>query len=1011
MTLHHILPLIALVLNTCLMAIALVRNPGSRLNRIFACFVSALAVWNLGVFMLRRATDPGSAWAWEIVIHAGVTALPALYYHFVLIFLESTQVRRVALITAYALSAAFWMTNVTSGSLLVAGVQETAWGWAPRPGPLYQAFLIHSYVFLVAGLIHLNRAYWRANSGFRRNRTLLILLGTAVTILGGFVDIIRFAVAPSVPAIDRLYPLGIPANMASALLFGVAIVRYRMFALSMVVKKAVVYGAVSAGVTATLIILTWALEEALGLKEITAVWIITPLGFLFALLLTPLGRPVEDWIERLMFRRPRGCHDTLVALSKRLSVMLDLEEAVAALVRGLVRGIPVTHCALLVHDPATGGYVMRREETATGEGAGVRSLPASSPLVQGLAERGGVLVTEEASLDRRLARYFEPVGTTPEAMRAALVVGLKTEQALSGILLVGEKLSGEIFDPEELELLSVLANQAAISMANARLYQEADRERRRLEVLYQLSRRLATVSEPDEVLTLIVTETKRLLQAELAALRLVEGAELVLRACTEAPMAAGLRPRLRLGESLTGAVVAANAPVRVENVLEDRRYDPAHRQAAEATGVHGFLGVPLRTGAIVTGVLYVYTRERRCFTDDEVSLLAAFADQASISLDKGHLAVERRRAEEALRQSEKLATMGQLLAGVAHELNNPLTIVVGYAGLLKARLPGDSTAEHIETAAGHCSRIVRNFLALARKRPPERRRVELNSIVTDAAELLTYPFGIDNIKVVLDLAADLPDLWADQHQLKQVVVNLLTNAHHAMRQVTVRQVTLATRYDPGRSSVILRVVDSGPGIPPELRARIFEPFFTTKPVGEGTGLGLSLCHGIIDGHGGSITVDGEPGQGAVFIIRLPVRHPAQAGNDAAGPRILTPLPRKTILIVDDDPLIGDLLAQMLALDGHQIETTASAGAALTRLGTHRFDLIMSDIRMPRLDGPGLYREVARRYPDAGLPFVFVTGDILGADTVRFLESTKSPCLYKPFAAEEVRQAIRAALCG
>ena len=210
MTLHHVLPLIALALNAALIAIALVRNPGSRLNRIFAYFVSAMAAWNLGVFMLRRATEPGNAWAWEVVIHAGVTALPALYYHFVLIFLESTQVRRPALITAYTLSSAFWVMNLSGSPLLVAGVQETAWGWAPRPGPLYQAFLVHFYIFLLAGLIHLIQAYWGSGSGFRRNRTLLILLGTAVTILGGFVDIIRFAVAPSVPVVDRLYPLGDP---------------------------------------------------------------------------------------------------------------------------------------------------------------------------------------------------------------------------------------------------------------------------------------------------------------------------------------------------------------------------------------------------------------------------------------------------------------------------------------------------------------------------------------------------------------------------------------------------------------------------------------------------------------------------------------------------------------------------------------------------------------------------------------------------------------------------------
>ncbi len=1018
-TLHHILPLVALVLNVGLVAIALVRDPSSRLNRVFVWFVSAMALWNFGVFMLRRTMDESGAFAWEVVIHVGIIALPAFYYHFVVVFLEATLKRRRALITVYGLSAAFSLLNLTGASAFMRGVQSTAWGWAPVPGPLYHAFLVYFYVFLLAGLVHLRRAHTEAGSGFRRNRILLVLLGTAFTVLGGFVDIIRFAVARVVPVIEHAYPVGIPTNMLCAVLFGAAIVRYRMFDVSVMVKKCAVYGMVGAVVTSALIAVTWGLERAFALERITALWIITPLGFLFTLLLTPLSRPVEEWIERLMFSKPRGCHKALVALSKQMSMILDFGQVVETLVRGLVRGIPLTHCALLVYDATTSAFVLHREETTSGEGVGVQAIASGSPLVGWLEQEEQVLVKEAAIQDRTVARRLGTDEGELERINASLIVPVKIERTISGILLLGEKLSGEIFDAEELELLSVLATQTAISMENARLYEAADRGRRRIDVLYQLSRRLATVGETDETLSLIVTETRRLLGGELAAIRLLEGEDLVLRAWTESPIASALRARLHVGESLSGAVVATNQPVIVEDVLEDTRYDPAHRRAAEATGIHGFLGVPLRANDRATGVLYLYTRERRRFRADEVSLLAAFADQASVSLEKGRMAAEQKRAEEALRQSEKLATMGNLLAGVAHELNNPLTVIVGYAELLRERVrhlvstaPAkvEAAAEQIDVAAHHCSRIVRNFLALARKHPPERQRVALNQIVADTVDLLAYPFRTDSVTVTLDLAADLPDLWADQHQLKQVVVNLLTNAHHAMRQTGMRRLTLMTRHDPAHGRVRLSVADTGPGIPPAIQARIFEPFFTTKPVGEGTGLGLSLCHGIVESHGGAITVESEPGHGATFIIELPAGspEPVEAGSeDGLAPSV----PGQTVLVVDDDPFVTTFLAQLLAQDGHRVDTAPGAAEALERLGACRYDLVISDVRMPKIDGPRFYRELERRRPGDRPPFIFMTGDILGGDTLQFLESIKAPCLNKPFGIEEVRRAVHAAVAA
>ncbi|HXG15718.1 MAG TPA: ATP-binding protein [Calidithermus sp.] len=1012
MTAHQLLPLLALVLNVGLGGMSLARDPGSRLHRVFAYFVAAQAVWNFGVFMLRRAPDAESALFWEVVIHAGVVVLPAFYYHFVLILLDSTVARRRPLLVAYAAAALFFVLNAARVPAFVAGVSVTPWGWAPAVGPLYHVFLLYFHALFVAGLAHLSRAYRRTGSGFSRSRLKLVLLGSAITISGGVIDIVRFALAPALPWVERLYPLGIPANMACALLLGVAIVRYRMFDVSAVVRRVAVSTTVAAAATGALLLLTAAAEEALGLRAAGGAWFLVPLGLALGLLLTPLGRPVADRVERLMFSRPHGCHDTLVQLSRRLGGLLASERVVDTLVAGLVHGVPVTHAALLVEDPEDNAFVLRREVSASGERAGLHRLSRRGAVAEWLARADGVLVKEELRLNRRLARALGGAGEELDAVRAALVVPLKVEGRLTGVLLLGEKLSGDVYDGRELELLAVLAQQAAVALHNARLYERAERERQRSEALYVLARRLTVADGTEDTLRQVVQEAARLLEADFAALRVLEGDELVLRVATESELGARHRPRLRIGESLTGRVVAANEPLAVADVAADDRYDPAHREVARAQGFHAFLGAPVRAGeSPPLGVLYVYARRRRRFGPDDVSLLGALADQVAVTLTRDRLAAERRQAEEALRQSEKLATMGQLLAGVAHELNNPLTVILGFASLLAPRLAGtdlEGPSRQITAAAERCARIVSNFLALARKRSLERRPVALNDVVSGVVELLAYPLKVDGIAVTLDLEADLPVLWADPHQLQQVLVNLLTNAHHALRQSPVRRLTVSTRHDPAARRVALRVADTGPGIPPDLQPRIFEPFFTTKPVGEGTGLGLSLCQSIVESHGGTIRVSSAPGAGTVFTVELPVDAAAQdaaAPDDGAAPAV----PARRVLVVDDEPGVAEALQRLLSDDGHRAETALDGRAALQMLERAAYDMVISDIRMPGVDGPALYGEVVRRQPRRPPAFVFMTGDLLGAETRAFLDRTGVPCLRKPFNLDDVRHALRLAL--
>jgi signal transduction histidine kinase len=364
---------------------------------------------------------------------------------------------------------------------------------------------------------------------------------------------------------------------------------------------------------------------------------------------------------------------------------------------------------------------------------------------------------------------------------------------------------------------------------------------------------------------------------------------------------------------------------------------------------------------------------------------------------------------EALFQAEKVAAMGQLLAGVSHELNNPLSTIVGYTQLLLRRVGTGPMADQrgkIAGSAERCTRIVTNFLALARQYPPERQLTQLNQVVDDALELLSYSLRIDNVDVARRFAPDLPPLWADPHQLQQVIVNLLTNAHQALRSVsTRRRLTLTTRYELASDRIRLEIADSGPGVPADIRTRIFDPFFTTKAPGQGTGLGLSLCRGIVDAHEGILRLEATPGGGATFVVELPAGAPAEVAEAQRAGAMIAAEPGKTILVVDDEPDVADLLAEALSLDGHRVEAVNSGAAALNRILARDYDLVFSDMKMPGMSGADLYDEVARRGRGTERRFVFVTGDTMNPTTRQFLERTGSPSLTKPFDIDEIRRLV------
>jgi signal transduction histidine kinase/CheY-like chemotaxis protein len=378
-------------------------------------------------------------------------------------------------------------------------------------------------------------------------------------------------------------------------------------------------------------------------------------------------------------------------------------------------------------------------------------------------------------------------------------------------------------------------------------------------------------------------------------------------------------------------------------------------------------------------------------------------------LTEARAAAEIARQREALAQSEKLAAFGSLLAGVAHELNNPLAIVLADALLMQedaVALPAlAARAERIRTAAERCARIVRSFLAMARQQGVRRCLVPTASLIDDVLELLAYGLRSDGIMVVRDVPAGLPPVLGDADQLHQVLANLVTNARQALEHhPEPRRLRIAARVVG--AMVEIAVADSGPGIPEAIRGRVFDPFFTTKPVGLGTGIGLAVSRGIAEAHGESLDLARSAEGGACILLRLHLAGPQDAA-DPTPPEVPAPAtgPGRA-LIIDDETELARILAEMLGALGFRCDLAATGRQALPLLSERDYDdVILCDLHMPDMGGPALYGWLERNRPHRCARTAFVTGDALARGAEGFLVRSGRPVLEKPFVPREVRELV------
>lgn len=363
----------------------------------------------------------------------------------------------------------------------------------------------------------------------------------------------------------------------------------------------------------------------------------------------------------------------------------------------------------------------------------------------------------------------------------------------------------------------------------------------------------------------------------------------------------------------------------------------------------------------------------------------------------------------ALVQTEKLSAISQLVANMAHELNNPLTSVVGYAELLQTLESdprGKEYCQYIVENSLRIHRIVQNLLVFARENPPEKVWVNLNELIEATLNLRRHQLQADNIELAVDLAHNLLRTMVDPNQFQQVLLNLINNAQQAI--TAARKGSKITVWSQVMSGwVRISVADDGPGISPEIMPKIFDPFFTTKEVGKGVGLGLSISYGIVQQHGGRIWAESTPGQGATFHVELPIVLPPQATDSSRVSLVNTArrLQEKHILVVDDEVDVADLVARALSTEGCAVDIAFDGRAALAKLEDQPYDLIVCNLKMPGMGGLQLYDRLKNTHPGRPVRIIFVTADPLSGTIQHFLRESGAAWVQKPFNVPDLRELV------
>ena len=698
---------------------------------------------------------------------------------------------------------------------------------------------------------------------------------------------------------------------------------------------------------------------------------------------------------------------SLAEIGRIISSSLRFEDVYEPLFRQVAQLIPVDLMGLARIDMANGTFTVAYRE---GLGLAGRALGQTYPMKGSsnldVVATGSTWVFHPKDRFEIERMHPNALAGYDEGIRSYLCVPLKARDEITGALQF-RTAQPNAYDDHHVILAERIGFLVGAALDNARLYEETrnaeEAERRRSEELRALLATASILATPisfDDKVSGVMEELARIADADLCVFRVAESDGLRLIGFAGSPPPGF--DLLPYGQNVPATVIEQRRTL----VIDDYPNHPLVSPNFLARGVKSTLCAPVMSKGSVLGEISVSSLRHGHFTTERVDLLMAIINSLGTLLENARLEEEQKRAEEHVREAGRLASIGELAAGVAHEINNPLTSVLGYSEMLLSKPLPDAMRSGIETVyaeAQRAAKVVQNLLFFARRSGPKKRLLVLNSVIERALEMKSHDFRRNNINVITELSSALPQTTVDEHQMIQVILNILANAEQAMQDRNNGQITVRSTNSEGK--IEISITDDGPGISPSHLKRIFEPFFTTKEVGQGTGLGLSVSYGTVKQHGGDIWADSTEGQGTTFHITLPIvdHHQMELSPIASS----TPKGKTTrhLLIVDDEPSIRDLLREYLELERYTVDLAADGNEAWRKLRTMEYDCILLDLQMPGMNGGELYRLIQEADSSMAGKVVFITGDGGNWDTSEFITTVTNPVLLKPFHLDDLHRQV------
>ncbi len=613
---------------------------------------------------------------------------------------------------------------------------------------------------------------------------------------------------------------------------------------------------------------------------------------------------------------------------------------------------------------------------------------------------------------RRSVRLVQQIRGLHAFAALPLVVG---DRGLGALFLIFAE--QRYFSVEEQEIMRLLADQAAIAIRQSQLYRESDRRRQEAEVMAELARSINASLELGDVLSRVAEGARQLCHADASQIAVRTPDDPVVRfrhwAGSRYPQWGDVV--VEAGKGAGGQVLASGETFRTDDYHADPRITADYQESVRAEGIVAVMVVPIRGESEMHGVLYVNNRSRRSFTDHDEAILRRLADYAGAAIKNANLYQGQRtaldqlaRSQATLVQNERLRALGEMAAGVAHDFNNMLAVIVGRTELLLARTSdpyiarGLQEVRHAATTGAATVRRIQNFTGTRRARPPG--RVALGDVVREVAQLTRVRWKDEaqrrGVPYEVTVEGDAPAVAGQAGELREVFTNLLNNALDAMPDGGRCTFRLAS----GNGWARVEVADTGRGMTVDERARIFEPFFTTKGP-KGSGLGLSVSWGIVSSLGGTITVDSTPGAGSVLTVELPI--PDALPDDPVA--VPSPATAKTarVLVIDDDETVRQVLADMLETMGHQPAQAADGFDGIEQCRSECFDLVITDLSMPGMSGWDVAEVIGRDHPRVVVGMVTGWGEQV--DSQQAARHHLRFVLAKPFSLEDIERAVAGVL--